>query len=376
MTGQSLFYMGESDLAHKVLAIAEEEGATRAAYALKLLQSEGELSIASTGKDNASGRLVTHTYPVNGPAAIFLTTTSIEVDEELLNRCLVLAVDEDREQTRAIHDRQRARARPWKACSPGPSGTEILDAAQQRPAAAGAAVRGEPVRPGPDVRRRRGPARRRDHMKYLALIRAVTLLHQHQRQIRTAALPGSDGRTVRYVEVTKADVALANRLAARGAGPHRGGPAHRHPAAPGRPDPLGRRPREPSGGCDIELVRFTRRQVREALGFGDTQLKVHLARLVDLELVVPHRLDGGGFTYELAWTRQPAAGRPRTGRLRPPAGRVPMGGRSGSGERAVGPGRGLVGVPVGPRPGTRNPCPARETGADACRRPAEHGSRW
>ena len=34
---------------------------------------------------------------------IFLTTTAIEVDEELLNRCLVLTVDEDREQTRAIH---------------------------------------------------------------------------------------------------------------------------------------------------------------------------------------------------------------------------------------------------------------------------------
>ena len=61
MTGQSLFYMGEADLAHKVLAVAEEEGASKAAYALKLLQSEGELSIASTGKDTASGRLVTHT---------------------------------------------------------------------------------------------------------------------------------------------------------------------------------------------------------------------------------------------------------------------------------------------------------------------------
>ncbi|HEX3832375.1 MAG TPA: CHC2 zinc finger domain-containing protein, partial [Solirubrobacteraceae bacterium] len=47
MTGQSLFYMGESDLAHKVLAVSEEEGAERASYALKLLQSEGELSIAS-----------------------------------------------------------------------------------------------------------------------------------------------------------------------------------------------------------------------------------------------------------------------------------------------------------------------------------------
>src|SRR4029077_20222340 len=42
MTGQSLFYMGEAELKHKVLAIAEEEGAERASYALKLLQSEGE----------------------------------------------------------------------------------------------------------------------------------------------------------------------------------------------------------------------------------------------------------------------------------------------------------------------------------------------
>ena len=51
MTGQSLFYMGETNLKHKILAIVEEEGAERASYALKLLQSEGELTIASTGKD-------------------------------------------------------------------------------------------------------------------------------------------------------------------------------------------------------------------------------------------------------------------------------------------------------------------------------------
>jgi DNA primase len=109
MTGQSLFYMGESDLQHKVLAVAEEEGAERAAYALKLLQSEGELRIASTGKDEQTGRLVTHTYTVRGPVAIMLTTTTIDVDEELLNRCVVLSVDEEREQTRAIHERQRER---------------------------------------------------------------------------------------------------------------------------------------------------------------------------------------------------------------------------------------------------------------------------
>ena len=45
MTGQSLFYMGETNLKNKILAIAEEEGAQNASYALKLLQSEGELTV-------------------------------------------------------------------------------------------------------------------------------------------------------------------------------------------------------------------------------------------------------------------------------------------------------------------------------------------
>ena len=46
---------------------------------------------------------------MEGPVMIFLTTTAIKIDEELLNRCLVLSVDENREQTRAIHQFQRRR---------------------------------------------------------------------------------------------------------------------------------------------------------------------------------------------------------------------------------------------------------------------------
>ena len=41
MTGQSLFYMGAVDLKHKILALAEEAGAARASYALKLLAERG-----------------------------------------------------------------------------------------------------------------------------------------------------------------------------------------------------------------------------------------------------------------------------------------------------------------------------------------------
>ena len=70
MTGQSLFYIGEGDLKHKILAIAEEEGVRQAAYALKLLQSQGELTIASTGKDPTTGKLVTSEYRVEGPDVV------------------------------------------------------------------------------------------------------------------------------------------------------------------------------------------------------------------------------------------------------------------------------------------------------------------
>lgn len=36
-----------------------------------------------------------------------LTTTAIDLDEDLANRWLALTIDESRDQTRAIHARQR-----------------------------------------------------------------------------------------------------------------------------------------------------------------------------------------------------------------------------------------------------------------------------
>jgi post-segregation antitoxin (ccd killing protein) len=50
---------------------------------------------------------VTKEYRVEGPVMLFLTTTAIDIDEELMNRCLVLTVNESREQTQAIHAMQR-----------------------------------------------------------------------------------------------------------------------------------------------------------------------------------------------------------------------------------------------------------------------------
>jgi DNA primase catalytic core len=305
MTGQSLFYMGEMDLQHKILAIVEEEGASRASYALKLLQSEGELSIASTGKDPTTGRLVTHEYRVEGPVMIFLTTTAIELDEELLNRCLVLTVDEDREQTKAIHKLQRERQT-----------LEGLLARRDREAIVALHRNAQRLlRPllvaNPYARELTflddRTRTRRDHVKYLSLIRTIALLHQHQRPVKTVS---HHGQPVEYVEVTLEDLALANRLA--------------HEVLGRSLDELPPQTRRVLMMLD-EMVtevcakegiarsdhRFTRRAVRERTGLGNTQLKVHLARLEELEYLLAHASERGrGALYELVYDGKGKDGAP------------------------------------------------------------------
>ena len=288
--------MGEIGLKHKILAIAEEQGVQEAAYALKLLQSQGELTIASTGKDPVTGRLVTHEYQVEGPVMLFLTTTAIEVDEELLNRCLVLTVNESREQTRAIHQLQRKRR-----TLAGLIEREQRDARVKVHQNAQRLLRPLPV-VNPYAEQLSfldGAARtRRDHEKYLSLIESIALLHQYQREVKTAETVNG---VIEYVEVTLDDIQLANELASRVLG-------HCLDELP----PQTRRllsvilemvERE----CRAQQVsraqyRFSRRQVREYSGFGHTQLRLHLDRLVAMEYLLVHRgTRGASFVYELVY---------------------------------------------------------------------------
>jgi len=294
MTGQSLFYLGETNLQHKILAIAEEEGVRQAAYALKLLQSDGELTIASTAKDEQTGNLTTKQYTVRGPVMLMLTTTAVDVDEELLNRCLVLSVDESAEQTRAIHVRQRRRQTLEGLLQD--SGREAVCERHhnaQRLLASVAVVNPYADRLGFAADKTRT---RRDHMKYLTLIRTIALLHQHQREVKHVE---HEGRTLAYIEVMAADIALANRLAHQVLG-------RTLDELPPQTRNLLVLLRDWVQGCcaaqGIEQAQwhFTRRQVREALRWGDTQLKVHLARLVELEHLVLHRR-GLGHEYTLVY---------------------------------------------------------------------------
>ncbi len=299
MTGQSLFYMSERDLKHKVLAIAEEKGAEQASYALKLLQSEGELTIASTGKDPQSGRLVTHEYRVEGPVAILLTTTAAEIDDELLNRCLVLTVDEEREQTRAIHRLQRKREtlEGQLALRKRPEIVKLHQNAQRllRPLLVANPFAEELTFPDSAARMRR------DHEKYLALIRSVALLRQYQREVKTTTVAGQE---VEYVEATLADIQLANRLAREVLGRTLD---ELPPQTRKLLVLLDRHVREACTRLEMARTdyRFSRREVRELTGWNHSQLALHLCRLEALEYLIAHRGSRGqSYVYELAYEVQ------------------------------------------------------------------------
>jgi DNA primase catalytic core len=296
MTGQSLFYMSDSSLKHKILAISEEEGATQAAYALKLLQSQGELTMASTGKDSVTGQLVTQEYKVEGPVMLFLTTTAIDIDEELLNRCLVLTVNESQEQTKRIHELQRKRRtldgllqkvsenklvtlhqnaqrllRPLYVVNPFAESLTFLDNQTRT---------------------------RRDHEKYLTLIESIALLHQYQREIKTL---NHNGAIIEYIEVTQSDIEQANRLA--------------HETLGRTLDELPPQTRKLltlihqmvlATGKNQQLeqtdIRFSRRDIREASGWGLTQVATHCQRLEKMEyLICRNGQRGQVMQYELKY---------------------------------------------------------------------------
>ncbi len=292
MTGQSLFYLGETDLQHKILAIAEEEGVRQAAYALKLLQSDGELTIASTGKDEATGNLITKQYCVKGPVMLMLTTTAIDIDEELLNRCLVLTVNESREQTQAIHTRQRAKQTlegllmdndRHRIMSLHQNAQRLIKSVHVvNPYANRLTFLDDKTR------------MRRDHMKYLTLIRAIALLHQYQRPMHSVE---HRGERLEYIEVVQEDIVLANQIA--------------HEVLGRTLDELPPQTRRllhlifemvestaKQQGIFIREVRFTRRDIREATSWSDGQLKIHCMRLTEMEYMLIH---GGSRGHHLQY---------------------------------------------------------------------------
>jgi hypothetical protein len=143
---------------------------------------------------------------------------------------------------------------------------------------------------------------RRDHTKYLTLIHAIALLHQHQRPRLTRE---HRGKPFEYIEATLNDIAIANRLTAEVLG-----------RSLDELPPQTRRllllvDAMVTAECKRQKIerteyRFSRRDVRACTNWSDSQLKTHLRRLEDLEYLIVHRGGRGqSFVYELFF-EQPA----------------------------------------------------------------------
>jgi hypothetical protein len=262
------------------------------------MQSEGSLSIASTGKDPKTGRLETQHYQVNGPVTILMTTTNPDLDEELANRCFVLDVNDSREQTRRIHERQREAA-TLSGLKRKKERQRLIPLHRN----AGRLLKPvEIVNPFADFMSfpDRNLRSRRDHQKYLNLVYAIAFLHQYQRPQKTdPALKG-----VFYIEVELEDIRQANRLC-----------AHVLSRTLDELQPQTRKllktvtqmvketaERE---ALEVSEVRFTRRELRHYSGLSDNRVHIHLSRLVSYEYLSQIPVPGiNRYVYELLYARE------------------------------------------------------------------------
>lgn len=265
-----LFYKGENGLRHKVLAFEEEEGMEDATYSIRTLQSSQKLSSTATRSDPKTGRMVAEEYTVNGPVFIVISTTNPDaLDYETRNRFIILTIDESKDQTNRImnavkesytmegmqlqsrkqqvfekYRNMQRLLKPLKVVNPYAPVLEYpFDKLQMR----------------------------REFRKYMTLINSIALFHQYQRETKVNEVLGE------YIEVTPADIAIANELVLE--------------FFPNSTDELA--PHTRSLGMKLsELVKakggevtFTRKELRDFCSWSDWQVREGLRQLEELEYV-------------------------------------------------------------------------------------------
>ena len=148
---------------------------------------------------------------------------------------------------------------------------------------------------------------RRDHKKYLGLIKAIAFIHQYQREIKSVE---HNGEPLQYIEVTLEDIGKANQLAG---------------------EVLGRTLDElsPPSRLLLKMIRemvetrckelkvdpkeykFSRRDIREWSRWSDFQIKCHIRQLEDLEYIYSVTgKKGKEYIYELLYPGGGEDGRP------------------------------------------------------------------
>ena len=296
MSGKALFYKHQLSLKHKVLALEEREGVVDANYAIRNLITARVLVSESTVRDTATGRLTTQESRVEGPTAVFITSTDPMIDPETRSRFFVTSIDESREQTRAILSYQRQQ-HTLDGLHSG------LEKAQIHRRHHNFQRLLKPVRVVNPFAARLTYADdrlqgRRDQPKYLNLIKAVAFLRQMVKTVKQAECSGSVSE---YIEVDLADIRIANELAQDVLGKNLD-----ELSAPGKEllgllEEMIQRTEDTGDDANTREITFSRRDIREFTGWSAFRVHMHMRELVEFEYVeVDHARAGTAHRYRLA----------------------------------------------------------------------------
>lgn len=297
LTDQSLFYQGQQTLAHKLIAVEEEQGASGAGYSIRNLLSANHLTSMTTIRDEATGKLKAVSHKVQGPVSMMITTTNPEINYETYNRFLVVSVDESHEQTkkileiqrkletlegimqqkkhekiRRLHQNMQRLIEPFEVVNPYAEKLRFLDSLLRA---------------------------RREQKKYHSLIKTIALLRQHQKEIKM----GKDGNdNFKYIEADKTDIRIANDLA------HEfllKGLDELSPQGRRLIQFIGEMVKQVSQVSNVPVndVIFTRKEIRRFSGWSNYQIHMQVRELVDLEYLYPVAggKQGKKSAYKLAW---------------------------------------------------------------------------
>lgn len=295
ITPQALYYADNRSLKNKLLVSGEDEGLIGSDYAIRELISSKKIKLAAPLKDQATGKLKTVEYEVEGPISLLFSTTKPAIHFENATRCFLLSLDESDEQTARVHEVQR-RMRTMAKVEKGARGEELRRLHRNAQRLLKPVLIVNPF--APDLTFPTQPLEmRREHEKYLSLIDAFALLRQYQRKGGKCV---HGGREVEFVEAAVEDIEDANALMTEILGT--------------KAEDLSRPSQELLGlikkmsdekARRLEVspddYRFNRRDIREYTGWSDNQIKAHIGQLEDLEyLIVGKGERGRMYRYELA----------------------------------------------------------------------------
>ncbi|MBI4979670.1 MAG: hypothetical protein HZC28_19485 [Spirochaetes bacterium] len=205
-TKQSFFYAHPDTYTGKVLFIEEADGLKSVLYSIRIMASEGVLSLQTVGM-NDKGERIGQTKQINTRLAIMLSTTdaTIKLDDETRNRFLVLSGNESTELTAKIIQRNIEK----HSLSRSKYHDERKKTIDKHRAFLSAfnpiKVYCENISPEDIYLNSTDIVSRRRITPYLSVIKTIAYTRQYQRQIY------HDGDT-EYILTAREDIELANRL--------------------------------------------------------------------------------------------------------------------------------------------------------------------